>query len=125
MTTKEKYNHWKIVKFLKEHGEYDRYINKKSVVLTGREMKKIPKEIYKLEELKVLNLQKNQITYIPKKINYFKKIKRLNLDQNQIKYIPKEISHLKNNLKKLWIQNNPLKQTKEEIQQLLPNTNIY
>ncbi len=146
-TTKEKYNEWKALQFLKEYGEYENYIEKRKVILTKgltyipkkicylKELKKlildynridhIPKEISYLKELEILSLDCNRIDHIPKEICYLKNLIALHLDYNRIDHIPKEISYLKDNLETIWIQNNPLIQIKEDIQKILPKTEIW
>jgi hypothetical protein len=108
-------------------------IKKKTIVgISIREisLKKVPKEISALVNLKSLDLSNNQISEIPKEISALVNLERLILYSNQISKIPKEISALVN-LKSLDFRKNQLTEIPKEISNLkkiqiffLDNNNI-
>ena len=62
--------------------------------ISDNDLRKIPKEIFKLTQLETFNCNGNQIKKIPKEIKHLIKLERFECSGNQIKNIPKEIKHL-------------------------------
>ena len=63
--------------------------------LVGQEIQVFPDSFASLTELKVLNLEHNQIPHIPKIFYDLKKIVDLNLSYNKFKHFPEAIDYLK------------------------------
>lgn len=59
--------------------------------LSNNKIKKIPKEIKYLKNIRKINLKNNQIDHIPEEIKYLKKIKELDLSFNNIKNVSDKI----------------------------------
>jgi len=79
----------------------------------------LPQEIGHLLNLIEFEFSGNNLIKLPKEIGSLKKLKKLSLDSNQLIELPKEISNLVN-LQVLDLYNNPLKKLPEEIYDL-PN----
>lgn len=76
------------------------------------------------KEVRILDLNENQLTTLPKEIGKLQNLQELGLSGNQLITLPKEIGQLKN-LRWLSLKNNTaLIPQKNKIQKLLPNTNI-
>lgn len=82
--------------------------------LHGNGIEEIPKEIGRLYNLIVLNLDCNKIEKIPKEIGHLHNLRILNLNNNKIRKLPKEISGLQN-LEELYLHNNCIKKLSKEI----------
>ena len=67
----------------------------------------VPKEIFKLKQLKYLDLSKSNLIEISNDLANLTNLETLDLQSNQIKSLPHEIGKLKN-LKKLYLNNNQL-----------------
>ncbi|XP_044517270.1 leucine-rich repeat-containing protein 2 [Gracilinanus agilis] len=65
----------------------------------------IPTYIQLFQEMRVLDLPKNQITYLPTEIGYLKNLKELNVSFNHLKSIPPELGDCEN-LEKLDLAGN-------------------
>ncbi|MCD4664073.1 MAG: hypothetical protein K8R68_02305, partial [Bacteroidales bacterium] len=63
--------------------------------LSEKNLKEVPKSIFKLKNLKILLLDNNEITEIPKEINSLKNLEDLYLNSCNIQKIPDEIFELK------------------------------
>lgn len=74
----------------------------------------IPKEVFALENLKLLRARKNKIKNIPTEISRLKNLVELNLIQNEISEIPDEISLLEN-LEVLLIGKNKISEIPESL----------
>ncbi len=75
--------------------------------LEGNQLTEIPAEIGKLPELIFLNLNDNELTQIPAEIGNLKFLKTLLLEDNQLTEIPAKIGKLKN-LEHLYLEGNSL-----------------
>ncbi|MEN8121990.1 MAG: hypothetical protein ABFS35_16695 [Bacteroidota bacterium] len=97
----------------------------RKVMLTNNNFPEISFEYFKnLNELKFIQLDKNNIKRINPDIGELKQIKYLNLCMNDLKKLPKEISKLKG-LKGLYIFGNKFNFfQRRKIQKLLPNADI-
>lgn len=88
-----------------------RALKKKSVVysldLSGKNLDKIPPEVFELTNLKVLNLFDNRIEEIPESISSLIYLEVLILMRNDLGSVPQEIVEL-SNLKKLNLSQNDL-----------------
>lgn len=85
--------------------------------LSGQNLKTLPSEIGKLENLKVFNISNNQFTGIPAEIGKFKKLETFNASSNQITDVPAEIGHL-STLQELNLSNNKLDTMPDEFAEL-------
>jgi len=82
--------------------------------IKSKQIKKIPKEIRHLVNLKKFYCFNNQLKKIPKEIRYLTKLQEFQCSVNQIKKIPKEISHL-TQLQIFWCNGNKIKKIPKEI----------
>jgi Leucine rich repeat/Secretion system C-terminal sorting domain len=78
---------------------------------------KLPPAIGRLKKLKILELDKNNLTEIPKEIGQLENLQKLSLSKNKLKKLPAEIAQLKK-LKELYLQDNLLEQIPKEIGKL-------
>ena len=70
--------------------------------------KRIPRGVYKLIGLKILDLQNNQLPKLPKDISKLKKLEILNLEANELQELPNSLTELKM-LNRLNITKNSIK----------------
>lgn len=75
--------------------------------LSGKKYKTIPKEIFYLTNLQVLDLSDNKIETIPAEMGNLKRLQFLNLYHNRIKVLPAEMQEL-GNLHTLYVADNRL-----------------
>lgn len=75
--------------------------------LANKHLKTISAEVFRLEDLEELHVEKNLIVNIPKEIKLLKNMKVLYLDHNHIRDVCEELGMLKNILS-LDLSNNPL-----------------
>ena len=61
---------------------------------TSFKLREIPRQVFELRHLEVLNLRDNEIEEIPKEIIHLRNLKSLNLIDNRIKNIPDYLSQL-------------------------------
>ncbi len=66
------------------------------LVLKGKKMTQIPKEIFRLSNLEYLDLSGNKIDSLPKAIGQLKNLKVLILEGNKMEALPEEMYLLKN-----------------------------
>lgn len=64
--------------------------------LINQELTSFPIDIFKLEHLKVLDLERNSISKVPREIATLRKLKELYLPINHLEDLPAEIGNLKN-----------------------------
>jgi len=83
-------------------------------VFRNLELKKIPKEIKKLSNLKKLSFMNCSLTTIPTEITYLNKVEHLKLESNKINKLPREIGQMLN-LKILELRDNNLHELPKEI----------
>ncbi len=76
--------------------------------LSGRGISEIPKEIYELNQIKILSLDRNDIWEIPDDIKKLTSLEVLDLSHNQLVIIPKVLDELPN-LKFIETVGNPVK----------------
>ena len=86
--------------------------------LISLNLRKIPKEIGNLINLKYLQINDNQIEEIPKEIGNLINLRGLNLSYNKIKEIPKELGNLIN-LRFLYLSSNQIKLIPKELGNLI------
>jgi len=91
--------------------------NLKILNLSNNQIKKLPKEIKKLENLEEIDLYNNRLQYLPKEIWKLKKLKILNLKNNQLQSLLDKIDEL-TNLEKLDLSYNRIKEIPKEIWKL-------
>lgn len=99
---------------------YDILIYNKSVVglnFSDKNLKEIPKEIYKLPALRYLNLDDNKLKALPRIIVIFKDLKELRVGNNRLEEITYEISKL-THLEHLFLDRNNFKTIPESIGKL-------
>jgi len=92
--------------------------------LNNNKLKKLPKEIGELKDIRWINLENNQLEQLPKEIWDLKKLEYLNLSNNKLTELPKEIGQLIN-LKKLWLSHNQIKALPEEMKHLIKLECLY
>ncbi|NJO00374.1 MAG: leucine-rich repeat domain-containing protein [Bacteroidia bacterium] len=107
----------------------EEFLGLKSLEQLGLEennFSEIPPVLSKLSKLRFINLMSNKISLISDRIEMFKdNLESLFLSNNLITTVSESISELKN-LKKLWLNGNPLsEQEKDKIEDLLPHTEIH
>ncbi|XP_064410512.1 uncharacterized protein LOC102354453 [Latimeria chalumnae] len=97
---------------------------KKRLKLKGKELLSVPLQIFKLEELSVLDLSPEResclsykIDLLPREVGQLKNLTTLNLDTNDLKEVPAEIGALQN-LERLTLSNNLLRFLPPEFGQL-------
>ena len=79
-----------------------------------------------LQRLKELDLSDNCLDYIDPKIGEMKGLKWLDLRNNNLSELPVSIAALAPHLKELFLEGNHWdEETKEDIMEWLPKTNIY
>ena len=87
----------------------------KQINLRWNRLEKLPKELFCLEQINILNLANNKIIELPIEIGKLKNLEELNLNINNLQFLPKDIVQLKK-LKKINIKNNKnLEITDEQI----------
>ena len=74
----------------------------------------LPKELFEMVNLDYLDLSENEITEIPKDINKLVNLGGLNLGNNKIKKLPKELYELKKILS-LVLEGNQIEEVSEDI----------
>lgn len=79
--------------------------------------KEIPKVVFQLENLELLQLNHNPITEIPEDIKHLKKLKRLELLSTAIEVFPKTVYSLPN-LRYLALSSSPITEIPNDIHQL-------
>jgi len=109
---------------LEELLEYDDIYGVEHVNIDGWGLKKIPKKVFELKNLKSLSLEFNRITEIPKDISKLISLKYLYLGYNQINELPESIGNL-NSLKGLNIIHNNLSTLPRTIRNLKNLKYIY
>ncbi|WP_207681591.1 COR domain-containing protein [Desulfonema magnum] len=85
--------------------------------LSKRGIKKLPKKITRLTNLKILDLSYNELTEVPGEIAQLKNLRILDLSYNKLTQVPREIARLRN-LTQISLSNNKLKALPEEFAQL-------
>jgi len=78
------------------------------------DLKKIPEQVYGLENLCILSLSNNKLKELPSKISNLQNLETLYLDDCGLKYLPEEVGNLEN-LQYLDVANNKLKELPESI----------
>lgn len=66
-----------------------------SLALIGQKLKKLPKDIVKLKNLKYLDISRNQITALPAELGQLTKLEELNASMNKIEEIHDSVFTLK------------------------------
>ena len=93
------------------------YLGKSDIYESYNQIKSIPTEIWRLKNLKDLDLSGNSLKSIGAEISELRNLEKLDLSYNQLTSIPKEIWQLKN-LKNLNLNNNNLNSIEAEISEL-------
>jgi Leucine-rich repeat (LRR) protein len=94
-----------------------RILNSDIVDLNSKGITNIPNEIYKLKKIKSLNLDSNKIKKLPENIGKLQKLEKLSLANNQLKQIPSSIVKILN-LSYLDLSNNDLESLPDNIDKL-------
>lgn len=81
--------------------------NNKVLILSNRNLKEIPRYVFRCKQLRVLYLNGNEITEIPDEIAKLNELQELYVNANQINRIPLAITKLPN-LKILNFRDNPI-----------------
>ncbi len=81
--------------------------NSTKLYLSGLGLREIPPEVFKLKNLKLLDLSDNYIAFTPESIATLSNLQKLNLSNNQISVIPDVISHL-TELQSLYLSSNQI-----------------
>lgn len=107
------------LKYLKiinsEIEEIDFKFSLETIIITKANLKRIPSDIYEMQELKVLDLNGNQINQIETKIDKVKNLQRLNLDGNLIENLPESFYCLEK-INHLSLDGNPLSEkTRQDV----------
>jgi len=105
-------------------GNREYSIDTEEIILVRQNLKQIPKEIGKLQQLQILELFENQLTEIPKEIGNLQQLQKLYLHRNQLTEIPKEIGNLQQ-LQKLDLHYNQLTEIPKEIGNLQQLQKLY
>ncbi len=92
--------------------------------LYGCNLKKLPLEITKLQDLTELNLDRNQLTNLPSEIAKLQNLTKLKLSWNKLTNLPPEIGKLQN-LTELFLDGNRLTNLPPEIAKLQNLTRIW
>jgi Leucine-rich repeat (LRR) protein len=79
-----------------------------------------PEQIFKMYNLKILDLSHNNLTYIPGRIKELKNLQELYINHNKIEDLPASLAEM-NTIWKLYIQANPLNE-KNDIQKKIPKS---
>jgi hypothetical protein len=93
-------------------------INLNKLSLSINNLKKLPKEIYTLINLKKLYLLQSDLTHISKKISNLINLEELDISINHLKILPAEIGNLIN-LKELYLSENSITELPKEIGKLI------
>ena len=78
-----------------------------AISLAKNKLTELPKELWKLKNLKELHLERNRLTSLPDSLDLFTKLELLDLDRNNFESVPLAISRL-DNLKKLIFSRNQI-----------------
>ncbi|XP_043923218.1 leucine-rich repeat-containing protein 30-like [Protopterus annectens] len=112
--------HWKY----RAEGDQHHTSNKKKLKLRGRELLSLPSEIFRQEELQVLDMSPERescLTYrinkVPREIGQLRNLVVLIMDTNELQQIPPEVGALEN-LQKLTLSNNCLSLLPQEFVRL-------
>ncbi|MBE2247657.1 MAG: leucine-rich repeat domain-containing protein [Candidatus Competibacteraceae bacterium] len=79
----------------------------KRLSLSGKKLKKVPKEIFEFKNLVELDLGKNRIEKLPDEWGTFTKLEDLNLSMNRLTELPASLTQLKR-LRKLDLRKNKI-----------------
>src|SRR5690606_30006702 len=63
--------------------------------LSSKDLKKIPKEVFDMKDLKTLDLSNNNLNELPSEIENLRNLRVLDLRGNNIYYLPFELNRLK------------------------------
>lgn len=85
--------------------------------LSDLELTEIPKEVFELDNLKILRLRKNKIKFIPDDIEKLASLTELNLIDNEIETLPQGLFKLQN-LQILHLRKNEISEIPKEIENL-------
>lgn len=77
-------------------------------------LKQIPANLFKLTNLRILQIIKCNISVLPKSISKLQNLQRLYLQDNQLKNLPDSLADIPG-LKLLYLEKNPLEATKNNI----------
>jgi internalin A len=88
-----------------------------SLNLSGLDLTMIPKPVFQLANLEVLELVSNQLTAIPEALSRLTKLQKLYLGNNQISVIPRWVGQLAN-LREFHLSNNQIAAIPEALGQL-------
>jgi len=107
----------KIQEEIKKRIEEVKEMKSEKLYLSNLELVEIPKEVFDLKFLKILDLSNNKLTSIPSEIESLHLMKNLILSNNELTSIPDEIVNLKE-LTNLHLTNNKLFELPENIKAL-------
>jgi Leucine-rich repeat (LRR) protein len=88
-----------------------------SIIISNKNIRLLLPEITRFKNLKILNLDGNQISTLPKELFELEQLEELDLSSNKLNVLPPDIGKLKN-LKKLSIRNMKLTHLPDELTDL-------
>ena len=78
-----------------------------SISISKSKLTELPKELWRFQNLKVLNVEKNKLASLPDTFDFFRNLEIINLDRNDFETVPLVISRIEN-LKKLIFSRNKI-----------------
>ncbi|ELR07141.1 hypothetical protein VC83_02397 [Pseudogymnoascus destructans] len=75
-------------------GSYQTLLPKLRIFLARNELKRLPGEIFNLENLSVLSVRSNELTELPTSINRLRRLTELNASNNALRSLPFELLEL-------------------------------
>ena len=112
-------------KLIKLPESFNQMRNLETLDLLDNQLTGLPESFGQLQNLKTLILLNNQLTSLPESFGQLQNLKFLNIVNNRLTSIPASIANLKDNLKTLYLNDNPIpEEEKAKIRSWLPNTTI-
>lgn len=89
----------------------------KQLILSGQKLKKIPKEVFELYNLELLDVSRNKIETFPVELIKLKKLEEIDLSNNKIEALPEEIREMKR-MRKMDLTRNKIWKLPKELGEL-------